>query len=470
MGDRGGSSPPSRTTPRDAFHSGPDGYDRVMKLEVTELGPMKRAIAVEVPEDVVNREFDRAYVDLRRQVRVPGFRPGKAPVAMLEKRYARAVEQDVIQRLVPTYYQKAIQETGVAPVLVEMPPLERLKAKRNASLNFTATVEIKPSIDLREYRPPNPIALKRDTRTLAEDDAEKALNRLQEQQSRLEAAPSDTPLDDGLYAVVTIAGSVDGEPVEGSHKDGVLHKMGSNEPVLGIPIDETLMGKKEGDRAEIVQDYAASHPDTRLAGKSVTFTVSILGVKHKILPTLDDEFAKDCGAFDTLEALKDKIQSELELRLKRDTEEGYKDQIIERLLTMHHFDLPEALVERELHTMVRQRLMEQQRAKTGQLSLNDPGNMEAEAKRIKQEVAPEAKKRVKLGLLLEAIADKEGVSVSDQEIQAEFIKLSQGLRVPLAEIQKMVESGGQSSRQEFEDRIRADKALQLVYQHAVIQG
>ena len=441
-----------------------------MKLEVTELGPMKRAIAIEVPEDVVNKEFDRVYVDLQRQVRVPGFRPGKAPVAMLEKRYARAVEQDVIQRLVPAYYQKAIQETGVAPVLVEMPSLERLKVKRNASLHFTATVEIKPSITLREYRPPNPIALKRDTRTLAEEDMAHTLARLQEQQSRMEAAPSGALLDDGLYAMVTIEGSVDGEPVEGSRKDGVLHKVGSREPVLGIGIDETLMGKKEGDRAEIVQDYPASHPDTRLAGKAVTFTVSILGVKHKILPALDDEFAKDCGAFDTLEALKDKIRSELELRLKRDTEEGYKDQILERLVTMHHFDLPETLVERELHTMVRQRLMEQQRANPGQLSPNDSVQMEAEAKRIKQEVTPEAKRRVKVGLLLEAIADKEGVSVNDQEIQEEFAKLAQGLRVPLAEIQKMVESGGQSSRQEFEDRIRADKALQLVYRHAVIQG
>ncbi len=441
-----------------------------MKLEVTELGPMKRALAIEVPEDVVNKEFDRVYLDLQRQVRVPGFRPGKAPVAMLEKRYARAVEQDVIQRLVPTYYQKAIQETGVAPVLVEMPPMERMKARRNTSLTFTATVEIKPSIALREYRPPNPIALKRDTRTLADEDVGKALERLREQQAKLEAAPAGTPLDEGLYAVVTIQGSVDGEPVEGSTKDGVLHKVGSKEPVLGIGIDEALTGKREGDSAEVVQDYAASHPDTRLAGKAVTFTVSILGVKQKILPTLDDEFAKDCGAYDTLEALKDKIRSELELMLKRDVEDGYKNQIMERLVTMHHFDLPEVLVERELHTMVRQRLMEEQRARTGQPSLEDHAHMEAEAKRIKQEAAPEAKKRVKLGLLLESIADKEGVSVSDQEVQAEYAKLAQSLRVPLTDLQKMVESGGQSSRQEFEDRIRADKALQVVYQYAVIQG
>ncbi len=441
-----------------------------MKLEVTELGPVKRALKIEVPEDVVNQEFDRVYTDLKRQVRVPGFRPGKAPVAMLEKRYAKAVAQDVIQRLVPTYYQKAIQEAGVAPVLVEIPPLERMKANRNASLTFTATVEIKPSIELRDYRPPNPISLKPDSRTITDQDVDKALDRFREQQSRLDAAAAGTCLEEGLYAVVTIEGFLDGEPVDGSKKEGHLHKVGSQEPVLGLTIDEVLVGKQEGDQAEIPQEYPATHPDARLAGKVVTFRVSILGVKQKTLPVLDDEFAKDCGAYDTLDALKDKIRSELESVLKRDIEEGYKDQILERLLAMHHFDLPEALVEREVRTLVRQRLMEEQRKKGGQFSMDDQIHMEEEAKRIQNEVAPGAQKRVKLGLVLEAIADKEGVFVSEQEIQDEFSKLAKGLQVPLEDIQKMVESGGQSSRQEFEDRIRADKALQLVYQFAVIQG
>lgn len=441
-----------------------------MKLEVTELGPVKRAIKIEVPEDVVNQEFDRVYTDLKRQARIPGFRPGKAPVAMLEKRYAKAVEQDVIQRLVPTYYQMAIQEAGVSPVLVDMPPLERMKANRNTSLTFTATVEIKPPIDIRDYRPPNPISLKPDSRAITDQDVDHALERFREQQSRLEAAPAGTLLAEGLYAVVTIEGMLDGEPVEGSKKESHLHKVGSQEPVLGLPIDDVLVGKQEGDQAEIQQDYAATHPDARLAGNVVTFHVAILGVKQKILPPLDDEFAKDCGAYDTLEALKDKIRSELESVLKRDVEEGYKDQIMERLLAMHHFDLPEALVEREIRTLVRQRLIEEQRKKDGKFSMNDQIQMEEEAKRIQQEVAPGAQKRVKLGLVLEAIADKEGVSVSEEEIQEEFAKLARGLQVPLDDIRKMVESGGESSRQEFEDRIRAEKTLQLVYQFAVIQG
>jgi trigger factor len=118
-----------------------------MKLEMTELGPVKRALKIEVPEEAVNKEFQKVYLELKRKVQIPGFRAGKAPQALLEKRYARAVEQDVLQRLVPDYYDRAIKEAGVVPVLVEIPPLERLKIKKNTAFTFTATVEIKPKFD-----------------------------------------------------------------------------------------------------------------------------------------------------------------------------------------------------------------------------------------------------------------------------------------------------------------------------------
>jgi trigger factor len=441
-----------------------------MKLEVTKLGPVKRAIKIEVPEDAVNKEFDRVYTDLKRQVRIPGFRPGKAPLAMLEKRYAKAAEQDVIQRLVPDYYHRAMKEADVSPVLVEIPPLERMKAQRNTTLTFTATVEIKPKFELRDYRPPNPISLKPDPRTISDEEVDKALENLRESQARVDAAPSGTVLDEGLFAVVNIEGLLDGEPVEGSKKDGHLQKVGSNEPVLGIKIDEALMGKTEGQTAEVIQEYPATHPDERLAGKSVTFRISIIGVKQKNVPALDDEFAKDCGPYETVQALKDKVRTELENSLKRAIEEGHKDQIIERLVEMHHFDLPEVLVDREVKAMVRQRLMEEQRKKGGSHPPDDQAYWEAEVKRLQQDLAPDAKKRVKLALVLEAIADKEGISISEQEIQEEITKLAQSLQIPVENIQDMIRSGGETSRQEFQDRLRSEKALQLVYQFAVIQG
>ena len=170
---------------------------------------MKRALKIEVPEDEVNRRFAQAYSELNRQVRIPGFRPGKAPQALLEKRYARMVEEDLVRRLVPDYYDRAIREAGLVPVLVEVPPLERVKIKRNASFSFTATVEIKPKIELRDYRPPNPISLKPDTRTVTDEQIDKALDVLREQHAPLGAAPAGTALAEGDYAILDVEGFLD---------------------------------------------------------------------------------------------------------------------------------------------------------------------------------------------------------------------------------------------------------------------
>lgn len=441
-----------------------------MKLEMTELGPSKRAIKIEVPEDAVNKEFDRVYADLKRQVRIPGFRPGKAPLAMLEKRYAKAVEQDVVQRLVPDYYQRAIKEAGVTPVLVDIPPLERIKAQRNTTFTFTATVEIKPVIEIRDYRPPNPIALKPDPRSITDEQVQQSIESVREQHARLEAAPTDTPLADDLYAVVTVEGFLDGTSVDGAKKEGHLHKVGSKELVLGLDIDDVIRGKKEGEQVEMSQVYPYAHPDDRLAGKTVQFTLTIQGIKQKTLPTLDDEFAKDCGPYESLTELEESVRSQLEEVLKKDIENTHKDAIIERLLQMHHFDMPQALIDREVRVTVRQRLIEDQQKKNRSFSVEDQIHLEEEAKRLQQEMLQDAQRRVKLSLILEAIADKEGITVEEQDIQDEVMRLARGLKLPMEDIRKMVEAGGEGSQEEFRDRIRADKALQLVYQFAFIQG
>jgi trigger factor len=441
-----------------------------MKLEMTELGPMKRALKIEVPEENVNKEFDKVYADLKRKVRIPGFRQGKAPLSMLEQRYGKEVEQDVVQRLVPDYYQQAIKEAGVTPVMVDIPPLERIKVKRNSVFSFTATVEIKPQIELHDYRPPNPISLKPDPRSVTEEQVTEALESFRQKQARLEGAPEGTPLADNFYAVVKVEGKLDGTPLEGASKEGHLHQIGSKSPILGLDLEEALLGKKEGDTFELSQEYSSSHPDERLAGKSVEFSITVQGVKQKNLPELDDEFAKDCGPFETLEQLKDTIRTELETLLKKDIEEAHKEHIMERLLTMHHFDIPEVLVDREVRTMVRQRLIEDQQKKKGGNPLDDHLQQEQDIKRLQEEFLPDAKKRVKLSLILEAISQKEAIEVEEQDIQDEITKLAKGLKLPVEDVQRMVASGGEESLSEFRERIRAEKALQLVYQFAVIQG
>jgi trigger factor len=352
---------------------------------------------------------------------------------------------------------------------VEIPPLERVKIKKDASFSFTATVEIKPKIELRDYKAPNPISLKPDKRTVTDEQVTSTLEVLRERQAQLEAAPAGTVLAEGDYAVLDVEGFLDQTPVEGAKQAGQLHKVGSNAPILGIEVDAALVGKKEGELVEIPQPYPASHPDQRLAGKTVVYRVTVTAVKRKKLPALDDEFAKDCGPYASLAELTEKLRAEMEKALKKDIEDTYKDTILKRLEETHHFDLPDTLLERELEALVRQHMQARQRQK-GQPQSPDPVVRQEEIRKAREEHKAEAMRRVKIGLVLEAIADKEGLKVEQEDIQNELLRLSQELRMAPEELGRLIQSGGQDSIDELRARILADKALDFVFRHSVIQG
>ena len=434
-----------------------------MKMDVTELGPMKRALKIEVPADEVTQRLAKAYVELNRQVNIPGFRPGKAPLAMLEKRYAKTVEEDVIRGLVPDFYDKAIRQAGIVPVHVEIPPLDRAKIKKDEPFIFTATVEIRPKIELRDYKAPSPISLKPDNRTVTDEQLDRGLEVLREQQARLEAVPAGHIIVDGDYIVLDVQGTLEGAPLEGTKKEGQLHKVGSHASVLGLEIDSHVVGKKEGDVLEVPQPYPASHPDPRVAGKTVVFTLTIKSVKEKKLPALDDEFARDCGPFTSLQEIKEKLRNGMEQALKREIEDTYKDTIIKRLVETHHFDLPETLVERELEAIIRQHVQQQKGD-----AQKSPGT--EDLTHLRQEHRNEAARRVKLGLVLETIAEKEGLTVTQDDLNAEIMRLASELKMPANDLVKMIKAGGQESIDELRNRTLADKALDFVYRNAVIQG
>lgn len=234
-------------------------------------------------------------------------------------------------------------------------------------------------------------------------------------------------------------------------------------------MDEQLIGKKEGEFVEISQPYPATHPDRRLAGKSVVFRLSIKAVKQKKLPPLDDEFAKDCGPYASLAQLREKLQAEMERALKRDIEETHKEFILKRLAETHHFEAPDTLVERELTAMVRQHLALRRRQRGAATDFDDPGKRQEELKRLREEHLPEATRRVKVGLILEAIAEKERLTVEEEDVSAEIERMATGLKLSADEVRRMVEAGGEESWDELRSRILADKALDFVYRHAVIQ-
>ncbi len=445
------------------------GIQHDMRMEVTELGPMKRALKIEVPVEEVQQRFVRAYTELNKQVRIPGFRPGKAPVQLLEKRYAKAVEEDVIRSLVPDYYDKAIRQAGIIPVVVEIPPLERVKISRDAAFSFTATVEIKPTIELRDYKAPNPISLKPDTRTVTDEQIDKALEVFRERMAQLHPAPAGTTLAEGDFAVLDLEGRLDGKVLEGTVKEGQLHKVGSQTSILGVEVDSHIIGKSDGQVVEIPQAYPSTHPDHRVAGKTVTFHCTIRAIKQKQLPRLDDEFAKDCGAYTTLQELREHLKGEMERTLKKDIEDSYKNTILKRLTEMHHFDLPETLVERELTAMIRQTLQSRHR-KSDEPHESAAASRTEEINKLKDEHRPEAERRIKTSLILEAIADKEGLTVTNEELNAEIARLASEVKLSVEEVTRMIQAGGQESLDDLRSRVLGDKTLDFVYRHSVIQG
>jgi trigger factor len=426
-----------------------------MKLDVTELGPVKRAVRIEVPAEDVSKRFQDAYAELRHQVHIPGFRPGKAPQALLEKRYAKAVEDDVIRQLIPEYYSKAMKEAGFRPVAVDLPPLERIKIKNGTPLVFTTTVEIKPVFELREYKG---ITLKQDKRAITEEELDKAMQVLRHQHAQIEAVQEDRAIVAGDIVQVGIERVEGAAAPSGAKPETHLIQVGDRTPISGAVLDEAILGKMKG------AAFEASGPGLTVRG-------TVQAVKHKVLPELDDEFAKDLGDYKTLAELRDKVKTQLERSLKRDIEETYKDLIMKRLVELHHFDIPESLVQRELDAMVHSERTRQQRLR--RLATHGEAGAEGappfDARKFREENLPTAQQRVKLGLILEAVAEKEGLTVTEADIEEECRQMARAMQADVAEVKRMLLSGGEDALEDLRARILAEKSLQFVYEKAIIQ-
>jgi len=432
-----------------------------MKLEVTELGPVQRAVKIEVPAEDVTKRFEVAYADLNRRVHIPGFRPGKAPHGLLEQRYAKAIEEDVLRQLLPDYYRRAMKETGFDPVTVDIPPLERIKIKKGTPLVFTATVEIKPIFELREYKG---LTLKQDKRAIDNDELAKAMQVLRQQHAQLEVVKEERGIAEGDYVQARIEAFEGAVPSEVIKPENQLLRIGDKAPIAGLVLDDALLGKTKGQVVEVKQPDGGG-----TAEKTITLRATVQELKAKVLPELDDEFAKDLGDYKTLGELQDKVKTQLEQGLQRDIEEKYKDEIMKRLVDLHHhFELPESLVQRELDAMIQN--AHQRRRMTWAEAHGDPERMPPEeVRKLREEFLPTAKERVRLGLVLEAIAQKEAIAVAETDIEQECRLMARAMKVEPAEIKKLLLSGGQDAVEDLRSRILADKALQFVYQKAIIQ-
>jgi trigger factor len=418
-----------------------------MKVAVEEIEGCKRRLAVEAPVDVVTQEWERAYGRVQKRATLPGFRRGHVPRSLVKLHFADDVKREVAEHLIPDVYRQALSEARIAPI--NEPDLQDLTLEEGSPLSFTAVVEVKPAIALGDYRG---VEVQHAPAPVTDADVDEALGRMREQHAQFRSVERAAATDDLVVVDYTLAPQ-DHEPTTAA---GYHFLVGSGTVLQEI--DSAVGGMRAGEEREVSLRFADDHRMETLRGKSGTAHLKLGEVKEKVLPALDDEFAKTLGEFETLDALRAEVRRQLDARREADTRQELEDKIMDALLARHEFGVPDAMVMRQVAHQVehtRERLRRQG---------VDPDGIQWDYTKIVGELRPAAEKAVRRALLLEAIADQETLAASDAEVDAEVERFARASQRPVPAVRRMMEKSGdlEALRHGLRDR----KTLDLLIEHA----
>ena len=420
-----------------------------MKVEVEELGACKRRLQVEETPEVVQRAWAEAFGRVQRQARLPGFRKGKVPAGMIRLHFADDVRQEVARHLIPEVYQQALAETQLKPV--EEPDFQDLTLEENAGLKFSAVLEIKPTIALGSYTGLN---VSHTPKPFDEAEVDEALGHLQEQHAEYRAVERPADLQD----LVIVDYSLTPEGMEPRTETGYGFVVGSG--AVMSEIEEAVIGLAPGSSRQARVKFPDDHRNEGLRGKSGEAHVKVTEVKEKVLPPLDDDFAKSVGQFESLEALRVEIRKGLEARREQENRRALEHAVLEAVLAGHPFAVPDALVLRQVGHQVehaRERLRRQG---------VDPERLPWDYEKMLGELRPGAEQAVRRALLIEAIAQKEGIEPSEADVAAEVERLAEAGKRPVPAVRSMLEQSGDLDRIRFS--LREKLTLDFLIERATL--
>lgn len=374
-----------------------------MKAVVEDVSSVKKKLHIQVTPDAIAQEMVKAVADAAKKAKIPGFRPGKAPKAVVERHYATEIQSEVMNKLISTSYLQALEEHKLSPV--DAPSITNISPfDKGAPLNFTAVVEVRPEIKLGTYEG---IEVTDRNIEVSDEELSRTIDRLREMYAQLEVVEG-RPLDKDDTAIIDFEGFRDGKSIEGAKASGHMLALGTNSLIPGF--EEQLVGMNQGETREIKVTFPDDYTNKELAGKDATFKVSLREIKKKVLPELNDEFAKDIGGNKSVDELKEGIKKDIEARKRDELVSAQREEMLSKLVEAHSFDVPPGMVERELQSMARQQATRMAR-RGMDLKTFDMAKFREENQAL-------AEKRVKGILLLDVIAEKENVNVNDQEVNA----------------------------------------------------
>lgn len=422
-----------------------------MKVEVEAIEGCKRRLAVEAPADVVQKEWERAYVRVQKQARLPGFRKGYVPRSLVKLHFADEVRREVAEHLIPDVYRRALSEAHLDPV--NEPDLKEVKLEEGAPLSFVAVVEVKPSIALGEYRG---VEVQHAARPVTDEEIDAALERMREEQAQFRAV--DRPARPGDLLVVDYTLAIEGR--DPSSQTGYQFIVG-DKTVLP-EIDAAVVGMRAGETRSVPFRFADDHRREELRGRGGSATVKLVEVKEKVLPEVDDEFAKSLGEFASLAALRVQVRRELEARRTEDERRELQEKVVDAVLDGHQFTVPDAMVMRHVAHQI-----EHARESMRQQGL-DPDRVPWDYGKLITELRPGAEKAVRRALLLEAIAERESIAPADADVDAELETIAQASRRPVPAVRRMMEKNG--DLEALRRGLRERRTLELLVGHARIRA
>jgi trigger factor len=427
-----------------------------MLKHVEETSPTTRKLIIDIPSSIIEEEISNAYNRLRGSAKVSGFRVGKVPQAILEKKFGKDIEAKVLEKVVPEYYSRAVEEAGIFPV--SFPSIEgNLQLAKTQSgtgnyhpLSFSATMEIKPEIKDLSYEN---ISLKEQSYTVEDHEVETALSGLQESRAFLQA--TEKPLKEGDMAVIDCDAFIDKQEVSELRSRDYPFILGS--PGMPKDFSDALAGKKKADSLEIPVQFSPDMANKTVAGKKVFFQVTIKETKEKILPHFDAEFSKGFQCSD-MEELRGKIKENIDKQKKKKRDDEYKKGLVDHLVGTHTFEVPRSMVLKELESLIED--LKQDSMMKGQQTKSD--------EELRREYESAARKNVRTMLILDTIGKKEKIEVTEDDMNQAVKEVAAQHNIEPEEVKKLY-IAKEGSLDGLKHRLYSGKVLDFLLSRAVIE-
>lgn len=421
-----------------------------MSVQVEKLEKNMAKLTIEVPAAEFEAAIQEAYLKNKKRISLPGFRKGKVPRMMIEKMYGEGFfYEDAANAVIPKAYEKAAMESEIE--IVSRPEINVEQIGKGKDFIFTATVAVKPEVTLGQYK-----GLEYDEKPVevTDEDLEQELKKVQEQNART-VTVEDRAIANGDIAVIDFTGSVDGEEFEGGKGEDYELVIGSHSFI--DTFEDQLIGKNTGDEVEVNVTFPEDYQAADLAGKPALFKVVIKAIKTKEVPELDDEFASDVSDFDTLDEYKEDLKKTILEKKEKAAKTAKENALVDKVIENAQMDIPEPMIELEVRQMAdefAQRMqmqglsMEQYMQYTGLTS-----------EKLLEEMKPNAEKKIKTRLVLEAVVDAEKIEVSAEELEAEYKKLADMYQM---EVDKVKEIMGTAGEENMKKDIAVQKAVDVI--------